>query len=315
MRYANEFLLAYVAFLLLSEAMMGRRDSDVSGSAGLWGLFWREAGIDGCTEAFPAKVSNVIAHRWQALFSGASSGSHVLDIGCGRGAVLDHARRAGLAGMSGVDLAVLPPGPFDIRSGINAAALPFADRGFSIVTSQFGIEYAGLAIAGAEAARVADANLWLLLHAAEGPVVAQGSAQVAQIAWLSDGLGYFVRLRRHILQPTATTAADITAMRAAIVTEAESAENTTLLEAVWQAVPTLLEGADSLPAINRLAADLAAHGKRLEAMVTAAPSRAATDALATFIRGIGFEVRIEDLGSPPAARWLIATRHGQGEMQ
>ena len=233
MRYANEFLLAYVAFLLLSDVMMGRLDSDVSEPAGLWGLFWREAGIDGCTEAFPAK------------FAGASSGSHVLDIGCGRGAVLDHARRAGLAEMSGVDLAVLPPGPFDIRSGIDAAALPFADRGFSIVTSQFGIEYAGLAIAGAEAARVADANLWLLLHAAEGPVVAQGSAQVEQIAWLSDGLDYFVRLRRHILQPTAATAADITAMRAAIVTEAESAENTPVLEAVWQAVPNLLEGADS----------------------------------------------------------------------
>jgi SAM-dependent methyltransferase len=281
---------------------------DSAADTAQWGLFWRDAGIDGCTAAFPADARAAIEDRWRALFAGAPANAAVLDLGSGRGAVLAHARGAGLTRLTGIDLAELPPGDFDIRCGVDAAALPFADRSFAIVTSQFGVEYAGLAAAAGEAARVAARDVWLLLHAAEGPVALQGRTQIAQIAWLTDTIDAFGRMQRHVAAPTAATAADIEGLRGEIVSHAETADNTALLEAVWRAVPALLAAPDAGAEVGRLGRDLAAHGRRLATMVAAAPSLAATEALAGQLHSAGFMVDIEAMGAGPVARWVIARR-------
>jgi SAM-dependent methyltransferase len=281
---------------------------DSAADTALWGMFWRDAGIDGCIAAFPVDVRAAIEDRWRALFAGAPADANVLDLGSGRGAVLAHARGAGLTRLTGIDMAELPPGDFDIRCGIDAAALPFADQSFAIVTSQFGVEYAGLAAAAGEAARVAAAEIWLLLHAAEGPVATQGRTQMAQIAWLRDDIDAFGRMQRHVAAPTPATAADIEALRGQIVTLAETADNTTLLEAVWRAVPALLAAPDAGDEVDRLSGDLADHGRRLATMVAAAPSLATTEALAAQLRRAGFMVDIEAMGAGPVARWVIARR-------
>jgi hypothetical protein len=306
-RYANKIILAYLIFLFFSGLMTEQLDSDAH--AALWGAFWRDAEIDGCIQAFPALVRSAIDARWQAFFADAAGDGTVLDLCCGRGAVLAHAARAGRTLLTGIEKAVVPLGRFDIRCGIDAAALPFADRSFALVTSQFGVEYAGLATAGAEAARVADKAVLMLLHAAEGPVVSHGRVQIAQVDWLLDGIDAFGRMRRHSSAPSPDTLVDIEALRAAIVREAETAENTALLEAVWQAVPAILAMPKPIAAVQRLANDLADHAERLAAMVAAAPSRQATEALAAQLRDAGFAVLVEDLGSSAAARWVVARRH------
>ncbi len=84
---------------------------------------------------------------------------------------------------------------YNIRGDIDAVALPFPARAFTLVTSQFGLEYANFDEALSEALRVCDQRLLLLMHAAEGAVVKQNAAEADQIFWMLDGLHLFEKLQ------------------------------------------------------------------------------------------------------------------------
>jgi hypothetical protein len=265
-----------------------------------WQRFWQEAGIDGCTALLPPAVALAIAQGWQALLAGTAPDLRLLDVACGRGAIMAAARAAGLRTVSGVDLAVIPGADPAIRGGVDAAQLPFPDASHDIVASQFGIEYAGLMTAGLEAARVARRQLWLLLHADEGPIARQAREQMDQIAWLRAETHGFAQLG----QPDP----GLDALRARIVTRAQTAENTSLLEGVWHALGGLMAGGAADAATNRLAQDLDAYAARLGMMTAAAPTAAATQALGAALAARGWQVTIRDEGDGPVARWLIARR-------
>lgn len=272
-----------------------------------WTDFWRGAPANGCTAAFPPQAAAGIAQGWRRLLAGVAPGNTLIDIACGRGAILQLARQSGLADAVGVDLAAIADADPAIRSGIDAAALPCQDREFSIAVSQFGIEYAGLQVAGLEAARVADRHLWLLVHAADGPVVAQALEQVAQAAWLTGADGPITQLARQASAPGAPGAAAIEQLRTDLVTRADTAANTSLLEAVWQAAGAQLARPDPA-AITALRDDIAAYAERLQLMAAAAPDAAAVAALGQQLEQRGFAVTITPEGAPPLARWIIATR-------
>lgn len=265
-----------------------------------WQRFWQDAGRDGCTDMLPPAVASGIARGWQALLAEAAPSQRLLDVACGRGAILALARAQGLRDVCGADLVVIPDADPAIIGGIDAARLPFADASFDIVTSQFGIEYAGLLPAGREAARVAGRQLWLLLHAAEGPIARQGREQLTQLAWLRDDAAAFDLLRRH----GETPAAAIQTLRDRIVARAETAENVTLLEGLWHALGDQLTG----PAADRLVDELEAYATRLTTMTAAAPTAAETRQLAESLTSLGWRVEVRDEGAEPVARWLIATR-------
>jgi SAM-dependent methyltransferase len=260
-----------------------------------WQLFWQDAGIDGCTATLPPAVAANIGVGWQALLSSVPLSLRLLDVACGRGAVLARARALGFGDVCGVDLAAISGADPAIRGGIDAAQLPFADGSFDIVASQFGIEYAGLVAAGREAARVARRQLWLLLHAAEGPIAAQAREQLAQLAWLRDAglfalLGAPDRVRLH-------------ALRDKIVAQARRAENVTLLEGLWHSLGAMPAGGG--PAMID---QLDAYATRLTTMVTAAPTAADTATLQAVLHGQGWQTEIRNEGPQPVARWLLATR-------
>ena len=272
-----------------------------------WTSFWCNAGIDGCTQGLPPALRSAISRHWQQLFAALRPDATLLDIGCGRGAVLAHARDAGLTGLQGFDVAPIADTPFPLRVG-DAAALPFADRSYAVVTSQFGIEYAGFAAAVAEAGRVAADRLALVVHAADGPLHADAIEQVAQIAWLTGPMAAFDRLAAHFAASSPASVADIDALRAAIVDHAASAGNTSLLEGVWSAISALQDVPDPIGGTRTLAVSVAAHSARLQAMVAAAPTAADVDDAAGHLRAAGFDTVVDGVGTPPAARWLLATR-------
>lgn len=264
-----------------------------------WQRFWAEAGIDGCTATLPPAVAASIASGWRALLAGVSPRTRLLDVACGRGAILALARAQGLADVRGVDLVVIDGADAAISGGVDAAQLPFGDGAFDIVTSQFGIEYAGLAEAGLEAARVAGQQLWLLLHAAEGPIAAQAREQLAQLAWLRTEADFDAVLR-------APHSARVQTLRDRIVARAETAQNTTLLEGLWHSLGDAA-GEDPSQATGLLA-ELDAYATRLAGMVAAAPTAAETQALAARLASLGWQVQIRDEGPQPVARWLLARR-------
>ncbi len=265
-----------------------------------WSDYWRETAADGCTAAFPPAVAVRIAAVWEGLLRTLPAGSTLIDIACGRGAVLALGRAAGCV-VTGVDAAQVPGADPAIRGGIDAAKLPFADACFDVAVSQFGVEYAGLDVAALEAARVARRHLWLFLHASEGPVVTGAREQVAQAAWLVPA---FVRLLANVSTPDP---ADIERLRAEILMEAEAAGNTALLEAAWQLAGAQLVKPDAA-VVRALAAEVAAWARRLQLLTAAAASAPAVSALADRLKNAGWSVEIRDEGAPPAGRWLLANR-------
>ena len=273
-----------------------------------WTGYWQEAATDGCTCALPPAARALLAEGWRALLAGWPRDARLLDVACGRGAVLALARDAGFTLLAGVDLAVVPPGDLPITGGIDATALPFPDHSHDLVVSQFGIEYAGLLPAAREAARVARRGLILLLHAAEGVLVADAAEQAGQARWLADELGLFAALDAHFAAPTQDSAAAIDGLLAAIVKRAEAAGNTSLLEAVWRGAQDAQSLPDPRAATAALAAGVAAHGARLAALVAAAPDADATAELAAELAALGFATTITDAGPPLIGRWLLATR-------
>jgi SAM-dependent methyltransferase len=261
-----------------------------------WQRFWQEAGINGCTATLPPAVAASISGGWQALLSCVPPTLRLLDVACGRGAILALARAQGFTDVTGVDLVVIDGADPAITGGVDAAHLPFADQSFDIVTSQFGIEYAGLLSAGLETARVARQHLWLLLHAAEGPIAAQAREQLDQLGWLRDEEDAFALIR-------APDPARLQALRDKIVARAETAENTTLLEGLWHSLGELAPGSTA-----GLVDELEAYAARLTAMAAAAPTADATQQLRASLEGQGWQVEIRNEGQQPVARWLLATR-------
>ncbi len=276
-----------------------------------WTIFWRDADAHGCTHGFPPAAQALLAARWQAAFPQANR--PVLDIACGRGALWEHAG-APPHGWLGVDIAEIDNPPFAYQGGIDAATLPFSDRAFPLVVSQFGLEYAGLAAAVAQAARVCSVRLVALLHAAEGAPCAQAREQCAQIDWL-EAQALAPRLHHHFAAQDTASAADIDSLLAAIVARAEDDSNASLLEAIWHGViATQQDPRGPAAAIATLEAGLAGHRTRLATMLAAAPDAAATHAAAAMLNATGFSARIEDAslagesGPLLIGRWLIADR-------
>lgn len=261
-----------------------------------WQRFWQDAGIDGCTTTLPPAVAASISGGWQALLSCVPPAMRLLDVACGRGAILALAQAQGFTDVCGVDLVVIDGADPAITGGVDAAHLPFADQSFDIVTSQFGIEYAGLAAAGLEAARVARQHLWLLLHAAEGPIAAQACEQLDQLGWLRDEEDAFTLIK-------APDPARLQALRDRIVARAETAQNTTLLEGLWHSLGELAPGSAA-----RLVEELEAYATRLTTMAAAAPTADETQQLRASLESQGWQVEIRNEGQQPVARWLLAKR-------
>lgn len=288
----------------------------------LWGDYWAGAGLHGCTDQFPPDVSRQLAAAWGERFGRLAPGASVLDVACGRGAVLAAAREAGAmargATATGVDLApatTLAGAGFAIRGGVDATALPFADRSFTWVTSQFGMEYAGLPAALDEAARVADSRIAILTHAAEGVVAQHAGEQAGQAEALLAAGQLSTRLRSAI-----DHVATFDAVLAGIAALVASATNRGLLEQLYGSIAELrrrapvMPAADATAAVDFMVGQLERHTARMRALARAAPGRAQIMDAAAQLRAGGFETALSEQRSPRGdlvGYWLDASRRGQ----
>lgn len=306
-----------------------RRDRVIAGNSPprvteLWSDYWVDAGLHGCTAQFPDVVQREVAARWRALFATLPDGATLLDIGCGRGALLDLAGAAGALARGvkalGVDLApatALGGEGFDIRGGIDAAALPFADRRFDCVMSQFGIEYAGFERALAEAARVCDGQLVVLSHAAEGVVTEQAAEQAAQIDDLLGARRLGERLRA--AQADGRLVDRLAELRGELAGMIGAAANTGILDQLYVSFGEIARVANVMPpaelaeAIDFMVAQLGRHRVRMAALAAAALRGEAAEAATAALTAAGFEVTMSAQlsgGGDIVGYWLAARRSG-----
>jgi SAM-dependent methyltransferase len=142
-----------------------------------WTEFWAEPGQSSCAARSPA-MTHALSRHWSAFARLLARGTRVLDLGCGSGAVgkylLD--ARPDLR-VTGIDAARVPPprgSNLALLAGTCMESLPFADRSFGAVVSQFGLEYADMNPTAREIARVAapGARVSFVVHHARSVIVA-----------------------------------------------------------------------------------------------------------------------------------------------
>ncbi len=299
-----------------TQAHAGRSDEH-------WGDYWVDAGLHGCTAQFPEAVQREVAARWRALFATLVDGATLLDIGCGKGALLDLAGAAGALARGvqalGVDFAPaesLGGEGFDIRGGIDAAALPFADRSFDCVVSQFGIEYAGFKTALAEAARVCAGQLVVLSHAAEGVVTQQAGEQAAQIDDLLGPRRLAERLREG--QADGSLDAVLATLRDELAAMIGEATNTGILDQLYLSfgeiarVAPLMPPAELSGAMEFLISQLGRHRVRMAALAEAAVRGDMAESATAMLTAAGFETTMSAQlsgGGDVVGYWLVARRN------
>lgn len=159
-----------------------------------WNTYWERqnrAGSRGGSD-MPANwqgLDRVRAEVWKRFAATLPRSGRVLDLATGEGLVLAHmhgARRdLKLEGIDRAKVLPKPPRGTKLRGGISMEKLPFPDRQFAAVTSQFGFEYGDIGAAAKETARVLQAGgaFALMSHRIDGPIVAHNRKRREQIAW------------------------------------------------------------------------------------------------------------------------------------
>lgn len=163
--------------------------------AAAWSDFWAaNAGAPqgGCLPRRWAAIEAAQADAWRGFIAALPAGAKVLDLATGDGRVLGWMRAArGDLALTGIDLAPAlpaPPAGTTTRGGIAMERLPFGDREFAAVVSQFGFEYGDVAKVAAEIARVLapGGSVGLMVHRGDGPILEHNLARRAAIDWVLE---------------------------------------------------------------------------------------------------------------------------------
>ncbi len=260
----------------------------------LWSDYWRTSQSNDCASDFPDDARQSIAGKWRDTFSGLERGDSILDVATGNGALIallaEVATPELALSVTGVDLAQIDPqanagfsgaagiAELSFRGGTDAADLPFDDQSFTLVVSQFGLEYADFEKAIGEACRVANGRVKLLIHAADGAIVRQNGLIPGQVEWLRKELGLFDAAREQVAAPTGVTRDRLAGISAAIRKKCAALENPDFLYSSSQYMGQLLGQSAAMGKkqavryIDAMEAQIVGNSKRMQALAGAARS-------------------------------------------
>lgn len=204
-----------------------------------WTAFWQDPGQSRCVAGAP-DIWQALTKHWSAFAWSLASGTRVLDLGCGAGAVarvLIAARRD--VYVTGIDFARIPLTIYpqvELLSDTAMESLPFAEQSFGAVVSQFGYEYSETAAAAREMTQVVapDARFSFLVHHAESAIVASNRSRLQIIvAFLAPAMR------------AAFCSADLAGLNAQLSALRASHPHDTLLFELARALPSRLGRAQS----------------------------------------------------------------------
>ena len=307
-------------------------------SAASWDTYWRGSASTGALTAEGASHPS-LARFWSDVFRQRASDSDAarcIDIASGTGAVVE----AAVASETTASLVCLDISRAALRllarrfpttDPVVASAdrLPFADKSFDLVTSQFGAEYAGTRAID-EAARVValGGELVMLVHIRPGIIHSECSASASAADGLiaSDFLTLAGQaLEKAFLSGPPTRNADWMQREAPLMAAGQAlgkllAEHgrqvaggmlAEVVDTVSRALasPASFDRDEVLTWLGRLHEEMPAYRERMQSMCAAALDRQAFDALAGRLRSAGFALRRAQPLRPepnrPPLAWIL----------
>jgi SAM-dependent methyltransferase len=158
-----------------------------------WSDFWAAnigGNRGGCLPQRWAAIEQAQRDCWRGFVADVPEDARILDLATGDGRVLGwmRAERSDLV-LIGIDLAPglpTPPAGTETHGNIAMETLPFGDKEFAAVVSQFGFEYGDVAKVAAEIARVLKpgGTIGLMVHRGDGPILEHNLARRAAIDWV-----------------------------------------------------------------------------------------------------------------------------------
>lgn len=187
-----------------------------------WDRYWAYGSLHSFSQVAGGNYQGAIAAFWRGRFGTLATGSRVVDIATGNGALpllaLEAAAAAGIEiEVDGVDLADIDPlhrvqDPA-LRQALRrvrfwprtpAEALPFDAAGVDLVCSQYGLEYSDLERSVAEVGRVcaAGGRLALVLHHADSLPLQATAGEIARLDYVLEEARLWLHAR-NLLQALA----------------------------------------------------------------------------------------------------------------
>ncbi|MGY0505477.1 class I SAM-dependent methyltransferase [Luteimonas sp. e5] len=183
------------------DGWMAANNAQTAG-AEAWAELWRRGVLHSCASSIDGNYDGAIAAFWSSCFDPLLAGDRLVDLGTGNGALAllakAHATRQGFSlDIHGVDLADIRPAEnladgARLLDGIrfhpctDMRQLPFEDGSVTLLTSQYGFEYAASREVVTEMARVlaADGRVCMLMHSDDSLIARTAPAQQQGIDYL-----------------------------------------------------------------------------------------------------------------------------------
>ncbi len=301
----------------------------------VWNQYWHADRIASCFDDAGARnYDEFVASGWRQFFDALPRSARILDLCTGNGAIaLLAAESANDLKIVAVDQADIDPRLYVTRHQktlakiqfaprVNIELLPFEDRTFDGLVSQYGVEYSDLDKSIPEMSRVvaSGGRLRLVMHAAEGSVAATTQRLIPEIDFLlvdldlvGSALACFEtvtaaeRGNATTHQTWSQAKARLSAFENALRQTGERISQAADANMLRNAGATLLdlfnrraqfEVAELLSSAEKVRTELKAHRGRLEQLLAASVTRSRAEDIAGLFRQLGARtIAVSDLAA------------------